>query len=329
MIRTFGVGKQLVQLLDAVPAGSTVINTSSKSTVWLGGDPGTAVGIGFPLRPLASMEKPNVGPLYAILDSAATELAVTILVGDDLSGYSDPIALATAVATQLALSGIPNVLTETTIVANDPILAGQAKTYAISSYASIVIFQDNLTLTTDLFLEQLDPSGNVVDTFQVVSLNAVRFAVTGTLVRITNGASSTINVTMTGSNRVAQARFDSRAGDTMGDFWSLPSTVWVVGVSQTLNQNATNTMLQGLVHLNAQMTGTVTGRFELITGQPGNTFNTHILADTAEMFTGASGARQVSKLVAIPACSYFINFRPLGTPGSSTPVLTMMSANIS
>jgi len=305
VIRQFGVGKQPIQLLDAVPAGSSVINLSSQSTVWLAGNPGVAENNGFPLQPLASMEKPATGPLYAVLESGSTESAVVILVGDDLSGYSDPVALASAVATALLATGVPNVLTESVVATNALLPNGGApQTFDVSGYASIVIVgRDNALPCTYEF--QTD-TGQTTDRDYFVPILAgnqlpVRLAVSsGNLVLKNVSGLADMHVDIVGTNRPALTRFDGRSRANTVQSWS--GGIVAAGNDAQLAINDPLRQPHGLCFARFALSqATQTGYFfaEDVTSLATGFI---VLCDAAEMMTGAANAaRYLSKLVSIPA----------------------------
>lgn len=285
-----------------VPDGATVINlaTDARNRVWVSNQSGPVQLNGYPLEPFAATTKNGTGSLYLALDAAAIS-DVKILITDVVSGYDNPIALAAAVAAELLLTGIPNVLVDTQIANAIPILHGGSTTFDISGYASIYVSCTGNRLN----LQQYDVAASIVDEYDYSYTHPVRLAVVAGTLKVTNTISAgTSNVTIWGSNRQSQQRFDGRYQDTTGDLWQTIGGTFVAGGVALGHLNA-STSLQGAVHATFHVTGLVVQGYFYLSS---STLATILICDTTEMFTGSNGDRYLTRQIAVPAGSYTIGF---------------------
>jgi len=103
------VGPLPVLLTEYAPI--MVINTSVGSRIWLASDSNVSPATGVPLDPSTSYRWDTPGPLYAVLDPAATDpQAAVTLTGAGGEWSPSPVAIGAAVALQLATQGVPTKL---------------------------------------------------------------------------------------------------------------------------------------------------------------------------------------------------------------------------
>lgn len=94
---------------QSMATGTTIYNQDSVNTVWLGSSPDVSPGNGIPLGPLGNLNWSGNAGVYAIPDTGVTA-PVLLQISGDVSTLDNPVAIGTAVATQLLAQGIPNVL---------------------------------------------------------------------------------------------------------------------------------------------------------------------------------------------------------------------------
>lgn len=97
------------------PAGLLLVNRGDHGgTIWVQAGPSGGAGA-VPIGPAGSIPWTDpVTPPYAYLSSAASQ-PETLIVTNQMSGYSNPVAVAAATAAELAVAGIPTVYTDTPV----------------------------------------------------------------------------------------------------------------------------------------------------------------------------------------------------------------------
>jgi hypothetical protein len=118
-----------------LPDQTVIINTSA-SKVWVSNNPGMVSGQGVPINTQGNMVKSGDGPLYAVIDSAATQDAV-LTYSSEASQVNDPVAIASATASALLAQGVPNVLTNTLLKAVFTVPQNGFNNIDSHSYASL------------------------------------------------------------------------------------------------------------------------------------------------------------------------------------------------
>lgn len=232
-------------------------------------------------------------------------------------GYATFIAGAIEIITE----GVPSTLLDVPIATADPIASGAVKTYDISGYASIYVSCTGNRLN----LRQYDVVGNNVDDYDYSSHSpqAVRLAVVGSTLRVTNTISvGSSDVTIWGSNRTAQHRYDARFLDTTGDQWQAVGAAFAPGNSVNPGQLNAATLLQGACHATFRIIGDpIDGYFYIGTSALPN----FPICDTAEMTVTATGDRVATmKAIALPAGGYTIGFFCAVTGGNATITVSIL-----
>jgi hypothetical protein len=101
-VSQFLVGSAVTPLTGAMPAGTTIVNNSGVSAVWIDSTPGVSPGLGVRLGPKGSMSWGSAGaPAYAILDTGST-VPATLSVSSDVATIDNPVDVGVSVALQLA-----------------------------------------------------------------------------------------------------------------------------------------------------------------------------------------------------------------------------------
>lgn len=126
-----------VQVASATPAGFTLINRGDNGgTVLVAAGPnGTTV----PLTAGGSVDWVDATTYpYLSLPAGATA-AETVVVTDQAQNYTNPVAVATATATQLAAKGVPNVFQSTVLFDADVNPSAPLSSITVGGYASVLI----------------------------------------------------------------------------------------------------------------------------------------------------------------------------------------------
>lgn len=306
MLSSFAVTKQVRELLPFVPNGAEIINLSSTGAVWLLGDPGVGSGNGTPLQPLASMTKTGSGPLYGVLDAAAVDPSSTVLITDDLANYSDPVALAAAVAAEIAAKGVPDTLLTTVVTSGQVIPSGppdQFVTWDISPYASILISVTGMNGIDVPTLAQSSPIVGVVDDISLGGSSAplfpggvpIEWNVVGSVLSIDYNGAVPLTITIIGKNRAYTKRLSMHQFDSQGWITSVN-----FGAAGTFDFPIGTNLFCGLVKARFSVTGNTTQARLLLQ----TVLGTFVVIDAVEL--GASGAATpvVTKELAIPVGYY-------------------------
>ena len=307
---------QAVLLTETAVVGTPVflINTSADSLLYIGDSSAVGPSSGVPLEASTALPWSAGGTVWAAA-APGTADAVSLVITSAIDGWDpSPAAIAAAVAAELLAQGIPNVLVEEPIV-NGITLAPGATTNPptnVSGFASLVIFSEQMTPTVSerLLATQMDPNGNAVDT-ETISLPAfkgsARLAVTGTTIQFTNQTTDPVRIWVVGSNRAAVQRLDVRAKTSLGDVWTSPSAAYTVGQLVALTEFDNTVQLQGQCYLDFRLGSTAAalkGGLSLVKAD-GNAYN---LAAAGELVLNSANQLCVTKLVAVPASAYTLNF---------------------
>jgi len=318
-----------------LPVGAQLVNLSNTDRVWVAQSPGLASGNGTPLDPLASMEIANAGMFYAILDTGAAN-PVTVLVTDELNGYSNPVALASAVAAELLATGIPLVIREDTIFAG-AIVKNTSQIFDVSAYTELTI--SDLNGGGGQSYQFLDALGNIIDNDRIPSSGAtVRLAVPSSHVKIVNsdGGTAQHSYVVIGSNRQPQMRYDVRGNANAVDLWTI-SIATVDGNNYQLAQvvSIPNPKLVGPCFATISAGGaSSTGSFRLDVNDLASALgpnNSIYLGSTAEMYAQpGGGARRIHRMIAIPALDFTITYecRGAGDAATKTFSVALISAQL-
>lgn len=131
-------GQQTI-IAPQLGTGSTIFNKSATDAVWISGTPNPSPGIGYKVGGYGSIQWQNTGAAYACVDTGVTS-PVSLSVSDHVGNPVNPVDVATAVASQLNLKGIPNVLLGSMVYSGAPTIAGSFTVPVnMSQYGSIVL----------------------------------------------------------------------------------------------------------------------------------------------------------------------------------------------
>lgn len=207
-------GSASTRLASGLREGMFIRNTDANNAVWLSPDSSVIPGTGLELGPLASTTWAEQQPCFAICDTGVVA-PVSLILTTVVDNVDDPVAIATATAARLLVSGVPNVMSQTTLVNLPGIFTlapgGSLVLNNMNTYASIVLtlncataaacrldWDNNATFNAIdyLFGEYYSQFGSAESSSWLIPVNAGS-------VRITNTGINAFNIVVVGTNRIA------------------------------------------------------------------------------------------------------------------------------
>jgi len=198
--------------------------------VWISNNTGIAPGIGTPVYPGTSLQWMNPSELFAVSANAA-EILVTSEI-DDWQG--DPIALATAIATEILQSGVVVIDNPVTLIRLGVLTSTNTSTaiYDVSRYNTLTLDLGLLVAGTDsseVTLNFLDDLGNVLGSHSIMwhtpQSPRVRmsFPIRGSGVQLTQVTGSPMQLrifAMVASSRIIQSIETQIVDIVVGDLYN-------------------------------------------------------------------------------------------------------------
>lgn len=245
--RTITVTHAPVMLTEYAPV--TVINAATTARVWLAASSSVSPGSGVPLDAGTSYDWATAGQLWAVLDPAATDASVSLVItGSGGDWTPSPVTIGAAVAAELATQGVPSKLLTTLIGSYDVPNGGATPFIDVSEYESLYITAE----WTGAAANQLGYTFNTgtITSPSTETYSGVLFSgnagigqavnVLGPLLQIINDFAPDVTVTIWGTNRAAGrppvppwgAKWVGSAAATGTDVLTLSGGVPTVGPAQ-------------------------------------------------------------------------------------------------
>lgn len=302
------------QIFGVLTEGSTIVNTDGVNSVWVSSRFAVAPGNGIEIPPFGSATWSNKAEqVYACVDTGVL-VPVILVVSDDVSVITDPLGVAVATATQLAATGIPNVLTQTLIGQIQQGVDTWPKIYDVSQYASVLLIGYNgpiqygfIPLGTLFAGPSIEADVIAPPTAVFISSEpGVEIRVIGSKLKIGGAGwtvqSATASVSIIGSNRPAlqQTRRLDSSSNSVSQVVVGPQTL-TAGTAYALGGDLNS----GVVFAHFSVTGTVVkGRFDIVTADGVNI----VYTDTGEMHASASGNQEIYKQIILPRTGFTWRF---------------------
>lgn len=308
-------------LLDALPAGALIVNQDANNSVWVSDLPGVIPGVGFEIGVGGSLVWQKDGrPAYACVDTGVNT-PVTLSVGSAVGDLQNPVAVGLAVARQLLLTGVPNVLVTDTIVDNLVINNGQfSPAYDVSNYASLIVELPNNTIIDNAVL---------IVSFQTIDgVNGEQYLITcpadpffvglslpfSTIIPVRgigsvklfwrdSGGLASPSIRLVGSNRTING---------MASGYGVHGGIenYTTGTIAMANNNAYPLGIpgySGLCQMDFSLTGGGAGEFYVQTSDITGTLQSIRIADTTEMHAAGPASRCYKQII-LPQAVYAIGF---------------------
>lgn len=309
-----GQAVMLTEYAAGPDAPLTIINTSS-ATVYVAELSSVSPSNGVPVSGGTSLPWTTPGQIWAVLDPAATAPATVVITGAVSAWQPSPYAIAAAVAAQLLEQGVPNVLRSAELFLGQSVSPGAPVSVDGSQYASATVYANPIppSIETPSFtISQLDESGDVVAEEFVRGIAPVTIALVGKTVVASNNGTHAAYVNMTGSNRPATSRFDSRIDTAGGYLWSLPNQNFASGSTSSMNGSNGGTLTQpqlsGQCFATFQVGSAMTACHFQIVQLAGPITTAQIVATSGEMIASDFGTKILTKMIAVPSVPYVMEF---------------------
>lgn len=293
--------------------GLLVINTSLTDRAWLASDSNAGPSTGVPLDPGTAIPWTTGGQLWAVADPAAGAPILLIATAAIDEWTPSPAAIAALVAGELLAGGVPLVLVEDVITAGDvlPAFPG-TKTYNVSRYAALELFlvgTGNTPVIVDALWRPHGTNALVAEETlwsgtQHTGLMFARLAVIAGDLQLINRSAFTTTVVMSGTNRPPLKRIDVQFRASTG-YRAAISGALVANTDTVLVPDDTGVYLSGPAMATFKVTGTATGRFDLVNNDNGRTMT---LCDTGEMITNAAGNKYLVRELILPEAGWSWSF---------------------
>ena len=162
----------------ALPSGATIFNPDPNNAIWVGNNPGIAPNAGMRIGPKGSLTwSSDKQPCYACVDTGVAT-NVTVNISTDVINVVNPIDVGIAVATALAVQGVPSVLVGDLIY--NAAIPAAGSTFVIipvdiSRYANLTVLLESSTRANRYTLTYRDSASGVV-TYNQQAIDAVGVA---------------------------------------------------------------------------------------------------------------------------------------------------------
>lgn len=308
-------------VIPQVQQGSLIVNTDTKNAVWVSTQTNVAPGVGTRIGPLGSLSWTQTSQyVYAVVDTGVAT-PIIVHVSASVTNPDNPVDVGLSVAAQILLTGVPNVLTTTTIFGPTPIAgSGLSAAIDVSGYASVIVSTGQVAKINAQELDCIfyDAQGNQGTSYEMsapadslgLTLPDAVLPVRFPTLRVSNVGVDSQTVTVQGTNRASETAFSNVAVIDCKRF--ILNTAWVTNVPQILGYSPA----RGLTYLRLNISGST------LTGQLGYSHKNDdfIIADSTE--THAIGIdRQVFKEIVMPQMGVVtVKFYPLVTTSAQVTV---------
>lgn len=300
-------------LTGALAEGALISNTDNTASVWVADNPGVAPGNGTRLGPLGSLSWSTPGPAYACVDTGVIA-AVGVSVSTDVATIDNPVDIATATASALALKGIPNVLTGALVYSTStPLINFPA--VDVSGYASVSI-TINMQGPGYVYYYFQDPSGLTTTGYRQFSVAAastvsITATVTGPIMYMGMSSGIPCTAAVYASNRVLPATFAFGGVATSVSGWADNATfAWVSGTTQAIGNRLLSTN-GGLHYARFNLASTGGGYLKCSDFTnifpPGQNFT---IVDTNAFHAAPSSTLEIQMMIQLPPGLHRILFLP-------------------
>lgn len=282
-------------------AGTLIVNTDDTNGVWISDQPGVQPGYGFLLDVAGSLTWQESRPCYAVVDTGVTK-AVSLAVGGAATNLQNPVAVATA----LAIAGIPNTLLFDTLFSGNVGGGGVVPISDVSKYATVIILSDTTAgggVGPSFTYQWQDSNGNALFSDAMSSLKdtppayaTIELSVIAPRLKITNNNGITQSFVVYGTNRAT----DGVQVPTFNrvSAFSTGSIAWTAGETVALNSvgggpSEGQSRYDGLCSMTVTLTGTAVanvlgGELSMIDADSSNAI---VIMDGSEFHAVAGHAR--------------------------------------